>query len=107
MKVVLFCFFAVFFAATAAFADESSCNFPGTTAQAPAWVCSSHVDGWKYSAVGSFRRTADENFQKNMATMSARATLAKMLGVNEIVDSRRIKTTWTPDGTVYVLVAMN
>lgn len=59
------------------------CRFPGTTTEAPGWVCDEPVAGWAVTAPGSAEVTAAGlSFQRQMAMTDARVQLAQQMKVH-------------------------
>ena len=59
------------------------CRFPGTSTEAPGWVCDEPVPGWTVTAPGSAELTsAGLSFQRQMAMTDARVQLAQQMKVH-------------------------
>lgn len=110
-----------------------ACRFPKTGAPAPGWICTARVRGLAIAAVGSSPRSGAGNaFMEQMAAADARVHLARKLGrvvqgridgnhrlqakedkvltslANEsLADTRIIRSIYSPDGTLYVLVGLD
>jgi hypothetical protein len=60
----------------------AECTFPGSTVEAPGWVCDQPVPGIAVGAVGSTQKSgAGMSFMREMAGTSARAELARQMKV--------------------------
>ena len=60
----------------------AECTFPGSTTEAPGWVCDQPVPGIAVGAVGSTQKSAaGMSFMREMASTSARAELARQMKV--------------------------
>jgi hypothetical protein len=60
----------------------AECTFPGSTVEAPGWVCDQPVPGVSVGAVGSTQKSAaGMSFMREMAATSARAELARQMKV--------------------------
>lgn len=60
----------------------AECTFPGSTVEAPGWVCDQPVPGVAVGAVGSTQKSAaGMSFMREMAGTSARAELARQMKV--------------------------
>ncbi|MDH4190430.1 MAG: LPP20 family lipoprotein [Betaproteobacteria bacterium] len=60
----------------------AECTFPGSTTEAPGWVCDQPVPGVAVGAVGSAAKSgAGMSFMREMAGTSARAELARQMKV--------------------------
>jgi hypothetical protein len=60
----------------------AECTFPGSSVEAPGWVCDQPVPGVAVGAVGSTQKSAaGMSFMREMAATSARAELARQMKV--------------------------